>query len=161
VYFPREIFPFSSTLVSLVDFAVSSVVLIGLMAYYRIGLTPAVLFLPVVLSIHVIFTVGVALLLAMSNLFYRDVKYLFEIVLTVWMFVTSVLYPVGLVGGKLGLLMRANPMTSIIDGYRAVLLFGTSPLSASFTYAACASLALLFVSWLVFHRAEFQFAENV
>jgi lipopolysaccharide transport system permease protein len=161
VYFPREIFPFSATLVSLGDFLVASVVLVGLMVYYGIGPTSAIFFLPLVLAVHVVFTLGVALLLAMSNLFFRDVKYLFEIVLTVWMFVTSVLYPVGLVGGKLGLLMSVNPMTSIIDAYRSVLLFGRAPLSPAFAGAACLSLGLLFVSWLLFHRTEFQFAENI
>jgi lipopolysaccharide transport system permease protein len=161
VYFPREIFPFSATLVSLVDFLVASVVLVGLMVYYGISPTSAILFLPIVLAVHVVFTLGVALLLAMSNLFFRDVKYLFEIVLTVWMFVTSVLYPVGLVGGRLGFLMSVNPMTAIIDAYRSVLLYGQTPLSPAFAAAACISLGFLFVSWLVFHRSEFQFAENI
>ncbi len=160
VYFPREIFPFASTLVSLVDFLVASIVLVGLMAFYGIRPTVSILFLPLVLVVHVVFTLGVALLLAMSNLFYRDVKYLFEVVLMVWMFVTSVLYPVSLVGGRLGLLMQANPMTAIIDAYRAVLLYGQPP-SAAFAGAASISFALLFVTWLVFHRAEFQFAENI
>src|SRR5262249_17535626 len=121
VYFPREVFPFASTLVSLVDFGVGGVVLITLMLYYRIVPTPALMFLPVVLAVHIVFTVSMSLVLAISNLFFRDVKYLFEIVLTVWMFATSVLYPISLIGGKLGAIMRLNPMTQIIDGYRSVL----------------------------------------
>ena len=161
VYFPREIFPFSSTLVSLVDFAVGGVVLVGLMLYYHVVPTTALLFLPAVLAVHVLFTLSMALLLAVGNLFFRDVKYLFEIVLTVWMFVSSVLYPVSLVGGKLGTLMRLNPMTPIIDGYRAVLLFGQSPLSVSFLVAAGITVVMLAAVWLLFHRAEFKFAENI
>ena len=77
------------------------------------------------------------------------------------MFVSSVLYPVSLVGGKLGTLMRLNPMTPIIDGYRAVLLFGQSPLSVSFFVAAGITVVMLAVVWLLFHRAEFKFAENI
>ena len=50
--------------------------------------------LPWVLLVHIMFTLGISLLLAMGNLFYRDVKYLFEIVLTIWMFLSAVLYPV-------------------------------------------------------------------
>jgi lipopolysaccharide transport system permease protein len=160
VYFPREIFPVSAVLVSVVDFAVASFVLVGLMAYYRVGVHWTLLLVPVVLLVHLMFTMGVALLLAMGNLFYRDVKYLFEIVLTVWMFVTSVLYPAQLVGGTLGWAMQFNPMTPIIDGYRDVLIRGVMP-GPSFGYAAVASVVLLFWAWLMFHRAEFQFAENV
>jgi lipopolysaccharide transport system permease protein len=161
VYFPREIFPFSATLVCLIDLLVSGTVLVALMLYYRVPATPAVVFLPVVMAVHVLFTLGVALLLAMSNLFYRDVKYLFEIVLTMWMFVTSVLYPVSLIGGRLGALMRLNPMTPIIDAYRSVLLFGEPPFSRGFAGATAASFGVFIVAWLVFHRAEFRFAENI
>jgi len=160
VYFPREIFPVSAVLVSVVDFLVASLVLVGLLVYYRVGVHWTLVLVPVVLLVHLLFTMAVALLLAMGNLFYRDVKYLFEIVLTVWMFVTAVLYPAGLVGGRLGLAMQFNPMTPIIEAYRDVLIRGVVP-GAPFAYAAVVSALLLVWAWLTFHRAEFQFAENV
>ena len=161
VYFPREIFPISAVLVSIVDFAVGSTVLIALMVYYQIVPTMAVLALPVVFVVHVLFTLGISLLLAMSNLFYRDVKYLFEIILTIWMFLTAVLYPVSQVGGIVGRIMALNPMTPIIDGYRDVLLRGRLPDPAAFLTATLVSVLLLIVAWIVFHRAEYEFAENV
>ena len=161
VYFPREIFPFSSILVCLVDFAVGSTVLFALMAYYGVGPTPWLLLLPVVMLVHVVFTAAVGLFLAMANLFYRDVKYLFEVAITVWMFTTSVLYPVELIGGRMGTLAMLNPMTPIINGYRDVLLFGRSPFGGPFLLAALLSVICLAVAWVVFHRAEFRFAENV
>ena len=77
VYFPREIFPISAVLVSLVDFAIGSVVLVGLMAYYQVAPTSALVALPWILVVHFIFTLSISMLLAMANLFYRDVKYLF------------------------------------------------------------------------------------
>ncbi|HMF93199.1 MAG TPA: ABC transporter permease, partial [Vicinamibacterales bacterium] len=95
VYFPREIFPFSAVLVSAVDFAVASLVLIGLMLYYRTPVGWSLALLPLVVLALLIFTLALALLVAMGNLFYRDVKYLFEIVIAVWMFATSVVYPIG------------------------------------------------------------------
>ena len=161
VYFPREIFPMSSVLVCLVDSAVASVVLIALMAHYRV-FTPATLsWLPLVVAVHVAFTMACALLLSMANVFYRDVKYLFDIALMVWMFATSVLYPVDRVAGRAGALMRANPMTAIVDGYRDVLLFGTSPITVPFLITAAASVVLLLAAWLIFHRAEYAFAEHI
>lgn len=160
IYFPREIFPFSAILVSLVDLAVGSTILIGLMIYYQIPPTPMLVWLPVLLLVQVIFTAGIGLVIAMANLFLRDVKYLFEIVLTVWMFATSVIYPLDAVGGTLGSLLRLNPMTPVIDGYRAVLLRGQPPAIAGLAVAACLALVTLAVGWLVFHRSEYQFAEN-
>lgn len=161
VYFPREIFPFSTVLVTFVDFMVASLPLIGMMVYYRAPITMAILLLPIVVLVHVVFTAGVALILSMANLFFRDVKYLFEIAITVWMFATSVVYPVELVGGRLGTVLRLNPMTPIVEAYRDCLLRGTNPLSPDFAIVSLFALITLAVAWLTFHRAEFSFAENV
>jgi ABC-type polysaccharide/polyol phosphate export permease len=161
VYFPREILPFSVLLVSLVDFAVGAVILAGLMAWYRIGVHPSLLFVPLILLVQIVFTAGVTLLVAMGNLFYRDVKYLLEIGITLWMFATSVVYPVERLGGKLGPLLALNPMTPILNAYRAVVLEGHAPAAGPFAWAALVSVILLFASWLAFHRAEFRFAEEI
>jgi lipopolysaccharide transport system permease protein len=160
VYFPREIFPFSAVLVSTVDFAVASVVLVALMLYYHVAVTWALALLPLVVAALVIFTAALALLVAMGNLFYRDVKYLFEIVIAVWMFATSVVYPIGRVGGRLGLLLTLNPMTHLVDAFRAVLLDGRAP-GAAFAVTFGFSVALFGAAWVLFHRAEFEFAENL
>jgi lipopolysaccharide transport system permease protein len=161
VYFPREIFPISVVLVCLIDFAVANIVLLGLMAYFHVPLSSGVIYLPVILIVQVMFTTGIALLVAMANLFYRDVKYLFEVVLQVWMFATSVLYPVGLIGGRTGQLLRFNPMTPVVEGYRAALITGENPFTPAFVAAAGVSILTLAVAWVVFHRAEYTFAENI
>jgi lipopolysaccharide transport system permease protein len=160
VYFPREIFPFSAVLVSLVDLVVGSSVLIALMAWYRVVPSTAIVLLPVVVLVHVTFTAAVALFLAMANLLFRDVKYIFEVAVTVWMFSSSVLYPTDAVVGWAGVLLRLNPMSAIIDAYRSVILFGRAP-APEFAITALSSVALLTVAWLVFHRTEFEFAERI
>lgn len=160
VYFPREIFPFSAVLVSIVDFAVSSLVLVGLMLYYRIELGWPLLMLPVVVLAIIVFTAATALVISMANLFYRDVKYLFEIVIAVWMFATSVVYPIGRVGGKLGAVLALNPMTHLIDAFRAVLLDQRLP-GMAFHLTFAASILMLAGAWVMFHLAEFDFAENL
>ena len=161
VFFPREIFPFSAILVSLVDLAVGATVLIGLMVYYQVAPDRSLLLLPVVLGVHVMFTAAVALLLAMGNLFYRDVKYLFELLITVWMFASAVLYPIGLFGGRLGTVLALNPITPILDGYRAALLGVPLADPWGLVFAGILSVVLLLASWIGFHRAEFDFAENL
>jgi ABC-type polysaccharide/polyol phosphate export permease len=159
VYFPREIFPFAVLIAAAVDFGVGASLLAALMMYYQVPVGPTLLFVPVVLAVQVMFTGGVALMLAMANLFWRDVKYLFEVVIMVWMFASSVLYPLDRVGGLAGTLLRANPMTLIIDGYRAILFRGELPAAAPFAAVTAVSLMVLGVGWLVFHRNEYRFAE--
>jgi len=161
VYFPREVLPFSVLLVSLVDFGIGAIVLAGMMVFYRVGIHPTIVLVPLILLIQLAFTGAIALLVSMGNLFYRDVKYLIEIVITLWMFATSVVYPVERVGGQLGRLLMLNPMTPIIEAYRSVLLRGTWPEAGPLATAAAISFGLLLVSWVWFHRAESQFAERI
>jgi lipopolysaccharide transport system permease protein len=161
VYFPREIFPFSAVIVSAVDFAVGALLLVAMIVYYGVKPTSAILFLPFIVAVQIILTTAVALLLAMANLFYRDVKYLFEVVITVWMFATSVLYPVDRVTGWAGMVLRLNPMTPIVDAYRFVLLRGQLPPMGPILVDAFVSVVLLACIWTLFHRSEFQFAEYI
>jgi homopolymeric O-antigen transport system permease protein len=161
VYFPREIFPFSAMLVSLVDLLVGSTVLVALMLWFHVLPSHYIVILPLVIAVHVVFTAAVSLFVAMANLFYRDVKYIFEVVITLWMFATSVLYPVRTMHGRLGTLLRLNPMTAIIDGYRDVLFGAGPPDWASLSAAALLSVVVLLVVWTQFHRSEFEFAERI
>ena len=161
VYFPREILPFSAVLVSLFDFIVASTVLGLLMWYYGIDVGWSVAFIPVIVLVQLAFTAGLALLVSMAHLFYTDVKHIFELVLTVWMFATAVLYPVERIGGTAGRVLQLNPMTPIIDAYRDVLLRGTLPEPGPFAAAAAVAIVTFLMSWILFHRAEFRFAEEI
>lgn len=161
VYFPREVLPVSAMAVSFVDFLVASAVLMALMAWYAIVPGPALLFLPVVFLVQAIFTTAIGLLLSMANLFYRDVKYLLEVVLQIWMFATSVVYPVSLIGGRVGKVLQLNPLTPIIEAYRSVILRDQLPPLVPFGLAALTSVVLLLLAWHLFHRSEYAFAETV
>ena len=98
--------------------------------------------------------------LAPANLYYRDVKYILDVLITVWMFATPVIYPTRDVAGPLGVILQLNPLAPIIDGYRAILLRGELPSPIPFASAAVLSVVLFAAGWIVFHRAEYAFAEN-
>jgi ABC-type polysaccharide/polyol phosphate export permease len=161
VYCPREVFPVSAVAVAFVDFLVSCAVIVPLLAWYRMPVTPAVAILPIVVIAHVALTTAVALTVAMANLFYRDVKYIFELALTIWMFASSAVYPVEQIGGRLGHVLSLNPMAVVIQAYRRILLEGRPPDPLALAVTTVGALGLLFVSWMAFHQAEYTFAENV
>jgi ABC-type polysaccharide/polyol phosphate export permease len=161
VYFPREVLPTSAVLVSLVDTVVGSLFLVAMMLYYHVGITPAILAVPVVLAVEAIFTCAVALVLAMANLFYRDVKYVLEVVIMIWMFATSIVYPIDRIHGRLGAVLQVNPMVPIIDAFRAAVLGRPQFEPASLALVALVSVATLVLVSIAFHRAEFTFAENI
>lgn len=161
VYFPREVLPVSAVVVCAVDFLVSCIVLALLMTWYGVVPGRALLAIPVILAVQVMFTIAVSLLLSMANVFFRDVKYLVEAVVTLWMFATSVVFPIESVGGQLGAVLALNPMTPLVEAYRSVILFNSLPGFGGFAYVSVLSMVLLITAWFVFHRAEFKLAESV
>ena len=160
VYFARELLPFSSIVVALVDFVIGSVLLVALMIYYRIPLHGTAPFVLVLLAIQTIFAAGAGLALSMANLWFRDIKYLFDVILQLWMFATPVVYPVRRVGEPLYSILQLNPMAPVIEGYRAVILRGEMPPMMPLMLAAATSVVLFMTAWVSFHRAEYKFAEN-
>lgn len=161
VPFPRGILPLSAVAVALVDFLVASVLLGGIMVYYGVAPGRLAYLLPVILLVELVLVMGLALLLALANLFYRDVSFVFGLVLTVWMFATSVVYPVELVGGRLGALLQWNPMNLIIEAFRVALFGGTLPDAAALIGTTVGSVAFLAATIVVFHRLEPRFAEAI
>ena len=132
------------------------------MWWYHVVPGWSLLLLPLVVTVLVLFTAASALMLAMGNLFYRDVKYLFEIVIAVWMFATSVVYPIGRVGGRLGAVLALNPMTHIIVSYQEILFF-TGPIGhwKWLLATGAASVALFLAGFWLFDRLRDSFAESV
>lgn len=167
VYFPREVLPMSCIGAAFVDFVVAAFFLILLLFYFHgftdwdFALRPSVLFLPVVVLTQTVLTVGLGMLLAMANLFYRDVRQVFSVAIQLWMFGTSVVYPVPHSDSWIGRLASANPMTPIVQSYRDCLIHGQLPDASSFLYAAAVAVIALVVGWACFHRAGFLFAERI
>ncbi|MGL5096676.1 MAG: ABC transporter permease [Planctomycetia bacterium] len=160
VYFPRAVFPLAAIVSSAVDFVIASSVLVVLMAWYGVSVGTAVFFLPAVVLVQLLLTVGLALILSMGNLFYRDVKYIFEVVLLVWMFLSSVVVPMPR-DGWASWVAALNPMTTVIEAYRDVLLHDRLPAMGPFAAAAAVGLVLAAAAFHWFHEAEYLFAERV
>lgn len=161
VYLPREVFPFASVMAKLIDFAIGFLFVIFLMWYYNIPVTWPIVLFPVVLFVQIVFTLGLSFFLSMGNLYFRDVDYIMQVVIQLWMYVTAVVYPLKVSDPKLQMILNLNPMTPIIDAYRDVILRGQLPPLQTFGPVAALSLSLFLFGWYLFHKFEFQFAENI
>lgn len=161
VYFPRLVVPISSVLAGLVDFAISFVVLMLLMAYYRIAPTWAILFLPLFLLLALATALSVGLWLSALNVEFRDVRYTIPFLTQFWLYATPVAYPSSLVPERWRLLLGLNPMAGVVDGFRRALL-GSSTGSGGLVWVSIAAVALLLVGGLMyFRRMESTFADTV
>jgi lipopolysaccharide transport system permease protein len=161
VYFPRLVIPLAAALPALVDFGFALAALVAMMFYYDLFLTPAVWKLPGLVLLAMVGALGIGIWLAALNVRYRDVKHIVPFFLQVWLFITPVAYPISLVPERWRLLYSLNPMTSVVEGFRSILL-GTST-EMDFMLAVSVAVVLL---WLVgglyhFQRMERTFADVV
>lgn len=161
VYLPREAFPFAAAMAKLIDFAIGFFFLFFLMWYYDISISLTIIFVPAVLFIQILFTLGLSFLLSMGNLYFRDVDYIMQVVIQLWMYVTAVVYPLKVANSKLQMVLNLNPMTPIIDCYRDVILRGHLPTLNIFGPTALFAIAIFLLGWYLFHKFEFQFAEFI
>ena len=123
VYFPRLVIPISAVLAGLVDFGISFVVLLGLMAAYGIAPDWHVVFLPLFVLLAIATALAVSLWLSALNVLYRDVQYVIPFLVQLWMFVSPVIYPISYIpAGPLRIAFALNPMTGVIGGFRWALL---------------------------------------
>ena len=121
VYFPRVLLPLASVVSGLVDFAIAFVVFLGMMLYYGIVPTKAILLLPGLLLLAALTALGVGLWLSALNAIYRDVRYVVPFLVQFWMFASPVAYPSALVPARWRWLYGLNPMAGVIEGFRWAL----------------------------------------
>ncbi len=161
VYFPRLVIPISSLLSGLLDFAIAFLVLIGLMFWYGIVPTVAILWLPAFLLMAVATALGVGLWLGALNVQYRDVGYLVPFLSQIWMYATPVVYPSSLIPERWRLLYGLNPMAGVVEGFRWALLgrgMGPGPMLA---ISILVTVLLLISGAYYFRRMEKTFADIV
>ena len=145
---------------------VGSIVLVGLMVYFSLTGHPVViswtvfLVLPV-LFVQIVFTIGVSFFLSVGNLFFRDIRYMYSVVIMLWMFASSVVYPMKTSDPNIQFLLNLNPMTPILNAYRDVLLYGRLPDWGTFGYSTIVAIVLFPTGWIVFYKMQYKFAEKV
>ena len=160
IYFPRAVFPIASVFSQLFDFLIAAFLLIIVLGFLRIGLSIHFLWVPVLLALLFVFTMSIGILFSAANLFFRDVKYLVEVILTFAIFVTPVFYDVSLFG-KWADLLLLNPVAPILEGLTATVIYHHSPQVNWILYSTAVTLVLTLFAVAFFRRAESLFAERI
>jgi lipopolysaccharide transport system permease protein len=161
VYFPRLTIPMSAVLSGVVDFAISLILLVGMMAFYHLTPSLRCVYLPLFVLLGFVTALGVGLWLSALNVEYRDVRYTVPFLTQFWMFATPIAYPASLLHGIWRTLYGLNPMVGVVEGFRWALL-GTNtapgPMIAASSFAA---LLILVGGAFYFRRMEKTFADVV
>lgn len=160
VYFPRMIIPAAAVGARLVDFIIAFVIFACMMVYYRVGLTWGILMLPVLIIMITLLAFGFGMLASALNVRYRDVGAGLPMLIQLLMFASPIIYPSSLVPGKWRLIYALNPLTGIIEGFRASLLGHAFNWPALGISGAILLILITYAAYL-FQRMEESFADIV
>ena len=161
VYFPRLIVPVAAVISGLVDFGIAFLVLIGMMFFYRTTPTWAIFWLPLLLLLALVTSLGVGLWLTAMNVQFRDVRYAVPFLVQAWMFATPIAYPSTLLDEPIRTFYGINPMVGVVEGFRWALL-GTDTAPGPIIFVSALAAVFLLISGLFyFRRMEKSFADVV
>jgi len=160
VFFPRLILPLSSVGTALIDFAVSSVILLVLMVYYGIGWSLNLVAVPFLILAVIFIALGVGTLLSALTVTYRDFRYVLPFMVQFWMYATPVVYPASLFPEKWQWVLFLNPMAGLIEGFRSAFLgrpFDWIGIGISMTVA----VVVFFIGVFYFEKMDRRFADII
>jgi lipopolysaccharide transport system permease protein len=160
VYFPRVLVPIASVAAGLVDFAITFVTLLGLMAYYGVSPSWMLLALPFFLAGTIVAATGAGLLFAALIVTYRDFRYVTPFALQLWLYATPVLYGLDIIPARWRAAYALNPMAGMIAGFRAAVLGGPLP-PAVVAISSLAGVAFFVAGTAYFLRVERRFADVI
>ena len=160
VYFPRLMVPLAAVGAGLVDFAVAFLLLIVLLVWYHIPLTPWFALVPVYLFLTIIAAVAVGLILSALTVNYRDFRWVLPFAMQVWLYATPVTYASSVVPAKWRVAFGLNPMSGIVDGFRAAIL-GRPPLWTLVETSALVAVTTLVLGLVYFQQVERSFVDVV
>ncbi len=161
VYFPREILPTAAVFTKVVDLGAGLIILAALMVYFGHPPEWTAVWVPILFFIHLLFALGLSLPLAALNLYFHDVRYLVGVVLTLWFYLTPVIYPMDIVPQSYRVIYDLNPNALMINAYRRVLLDGVSPGLDRLLLGLTISLCTVLVGYYLFKRMEPGFADRI
>ena len=161
VYFPREILPLSVLLSCLLHFLITFIFVFPILMIYGYFPQWAIFYLPVVILLQSLFIFGLSLFLSSIHVFFRDIRYILDVILILWFWLTPIAYPISLIPEQFLFLYKLNPMTLFVVAYREVLLSGgflSLKYWAAILIATFASLAL---GYLPYSRVRRRLAEEI
>lgn len=161
IYFPRIALPYSVVLSHGIQFLLALVSLLPVFWLMGMRLSVAILLLPWVVVMQTILVLGLAQMVASAHTFFRDTRHFVEVFLTVWFWITPIVYTPEMIPSRLRVVLDWNPLASMLEAYRAILLEGALPPLEPFVAMHVWAVVVFLIGDLVFSRTSYRFAELV
>jgi hypothetical protein len=161
VYFPRSILPLSLVTSETINFLVSCIIILAFIVIKGFGISKFILFFPLVLLIQYVLLLGIALIFSAVTVYMRDIQHFIGVVLQLLFYATPIVYSIDTIPEGFRWILKWNPMTYIIEGYRAIFYNQTMPDLKSLGILGVISIVILIVGYLLFNKLQKRFAEEL
>ena len=161
VYFPRSILPLSLVTSETINFLVSCIIILAFILIKGFGISKFILFFPIVLLIQYVLLLGIALIFSAVTVYMRDIQHFIGVVLQLLFYATPIVYSIDTIPENFRWILKWNPMTYIIEGYRAIFYNQTMPDLKSLGVLGIISIIILIVGYLLFNKLQKRFAEEL
>ena len=163
IYFPREVLVISTVTSRFVNFLINYLVAFAIILFSGLGFQFHIIlmYLPAIMILEYIFTLGLALILASTDVYFRDIEYMTGVITMAWIWLTPIMYPMDLVPLELSWIINLNPMTPIVRSYQNILYYKIAPDVASLAHVAVIAILFLIAGELIFIKLEKRFAEEM
>lgn len=161
VYFPREILPVSIATSGAINFVISTIIILGFVVFSNLGLTWYVVFYPVILLIQYILILGISFIVSAITVYVRDLEHIIGVVLMAAFYTTPIVYRLEQLPENLRIIMKLNPMTYIINGYRDIFYYQQMPNFGELGILLAISLVLLVIGYFIFNKLQKGFVEQL
>ena len=157
VYMPKYKYPFTRTVSSIVNLAIALITMLLVCLITGVRFTTAVFISPYFFLCLFIFSLGMGMLLSCIMVFFRDIQFLWCILVMIWMYFTPIFYSIDIIPDAVRWLFQLNPLYIFISSIRSCIMYGTVPLPGTFLKAAIAALVMMLIGSLVFKKAQDSF----
>lgn len=164
VYFPREILPISVVTSGLVNFVISTLIIVGFVYGYGMHLTKYVIWYPVILLIQYILTLGISFIFSSVTVYFRDMEHFVGIALQLLFYATPIVYSMDTIGPEYEVIKQAiylNPMSPICEAYRDIFYYQKTPDLHTLAIIAIVSVVICIVGYFIFQKLQKRFAEEL
>lgn len=161
VYFPREILPLSVVTSETINFIISTIIIICFTLAYGMGLTKYVLLYPLVLLVQYVLLLGIALIVSSVTVYFRDLQHFIGVLLQLFFYATPIVYSLETIPENFRWILKINPMTYIIEGFRDIFYYQQMPDLKMLGVILIVGILLCVVGYLIFNKLQKKFAEEL
>ena len=160
-YFPREILPISVVTSETVTFLISSILILLFTLGYGLGLTINIVFYPLILLVQYVLLIGISLIVSSVTVYFRDLQHFIGVLLQLFFYATPIVYAVDTIPENFRWILKYNPMTYIIEGYRDIFWGQTAPDISTLLIVLAIGIVLCILGYLIFNKLQKKFAEEL